>query len=169
MILAIGGGLAPSRCEGWARLAARRGRCCRLGRDALAPCPGRGYVLDPRRRYPTLCEYLQAVAPSISEMPDLTLIREFKRRAEAALPGRVVRVVLFGSRARGEMRPGSDWDVAVFVRGPATTRDTLDLADAAFDLILESGETIHPIALAEDGAGVSPLLLDTIDAEGMAL
>jgi predicted nucleotidyltransferase len=102
-------------------------------------------------------------------MLDLTLIREFKRRADAALPGRVTRVVLFGSRARGDVRPGSDWDVAVFVRGPTTTRDTLDLADAAFDLIIDSGETIHPIALAEDGDGVSPLLLDTIDADGMAL
>jgi predicted nucleotidyltransferase len=102
-------------------------------------------------------------------MPDLTLIREFKRHAEAALPGRVSRVVLFGSRARGEAGPGSDWDVAVFVRGPATTRDTLDLADAAFDLIVDSGETIRPLALAEDGKGVSPPLLDRIDAEGVAL
>jgi hypothetical protein len=37
--------------------------------------------------------------------PDLTLIREFKRRAEEALPGRVVRVMLYGSRARGDARP----------------------------------------------------------------
>lgn len=102
-------------------------------------------------------------------MLDLTRIRELKRRADAALPGRVTRVVLFGSRARGDVRPGSAWDVAVFVRGAAASRDTLDLADAAFDLIVDSGEIIHPIALAEDGDGVSPLLLDSIDAEGIAL
>ena len=40
---------------------------------------------------------------------------------------------------------------------------------SAFDLIVDSGETIHPIALAEDADGVSPLLLDTIHAEGVAL
>jgi hypothetical protein len=74
-------------------------------------------------------------------MLDLIPLREFERRAEAALPG----------------------------RGPATARDTLDLTDAAFDLIVDSGETIHPIALAEDGDGVSPLLLDRINAGGMVL
>jgi len=46
-------------------------------------------------------------APSVAEMLDLILVREFECRAEAALPGRVARVVLFGSRVRGEVRPES--------------------------------------------------------------
>lgn len=100
---------------------------------------------------------------------DLALMRRFRERAEQALPGRVRGVVLFGSRARREARAGSDWDVAVFVAGRASSLDTLRLADAAYDLIVESGESIHPIALSEDGAGVSPLLLDRIAAEGVAL
>lgn len=102
-----------------------------------------------------------------TQQVDLGLMRRFKTRAESALPGRVARVVLFGSRARREAHARSDWDVAVFLRGRASTRDTLDLADAAYDLIVESGETIHPIALSEDGEGASPLLLDRIEAEGI--
>lgn len=98
---------------------------------------------------------------------DLTLMHRFRERAEGALPGRVRSVVLFGSRARRDAHPGSDWDVAVFVSGPASSRDTLKLADAAYDLIVESGATIHPLALSEDGEGVSPLLLDRIVAEGI--
>lgn len=40
------------------------------------------------------------------------------RAAVADLYGeRVERVVLFGSRAPGEARPASDYDVAVFLRG----------------------------------------------------
>jgi hypothetical protein len=42
-------------------------------------------------------------------------LRKFRRDVEAHFPGRVVDVILFGSRARGEARPDSDYDVAVFI------------------------------------------------------
>jgi predicted nucleotidyltransferase len=60
---------------------------------------------------------------------DLTLVREFKHRAEQALPGRIVRVMLYGSRARGDARPDSDWDVAIFVNGEPTSRDRSVLSE----------------------------------------
>lgn len=105
----------------------------------------------------------------MSDEIDLTLMNRFRERAELALPDRVKRVVLFGSRARADARRQSDWDVAVFVTGRASSRDTLELADAAYDLIVETGETIHPVALSEDGEGASPLLLDRIAIEGVRL
>ena len=37
------------------------------------------------------------------------------RRAAEALSGRVAKVVLYGSRARGEGAADSDWDLAVFL------------------------------------------------------
>ena len=64
-------------------------------------------------------------------VPDLNLIPEFKRRAEEALPGRVVRVLLYGSRARGDARPDSDWDVAVFLKGTPSTDGRHILSDIA--------------------------------------
>jgi len=100
---------------------------------------------------------------------DLNLLRRFRACAEQALPGRITRVVLFGSRARREAHAYSDWDVAVFLRDGASSEDTLELADAAYDLIVETGQTIHPIALSEDGRGASLLLLDRIDMEGVSL
>ncbi len=44
-------------------------------------------------------------------------LRAFRRDAERALPGKIVGVILFGSRARGEARRDSDYDVAVFIQG----------------------------------------------------
>jgi predicted nucleotidyltransferase len=78
---------------------------------------------------------------------DLTLVREFKRRAELALPGRVVRVMLYGSRARGDARPDSDCDVAVFLDGIPTEGDRDILADIGFDLMLEHGVHVQTVAI----------------------
>jgi hypothetical protein len=43
-------------------------------------------------------------------------LRAFRRSVERALPGCVDNVLLFGSRARGDAKRGSDYDVAVLVR-----------------------------------------------------
>jgi predicted nucleotidyltransferase len=98
---------------------------------------------------------------------DLTTPREFKRRAEAALPGRVARVVLFGSRARGDQRADSDWDLAFFLKGGADSRDLCSLADAAYDLIVESGEFIRPVALAAGQSTAGRQILRRIEGEGI--
>lgn len=50
---------------------------------------------------------------SIVEQP---IIQEFKRRVEQRFPGEVIRVGLFGSRARGDASVESDMDVLVVVR-----------------------------------------------------
>ena len=97
------------------------------------------------------------------------LVRGYKRRAETALPGRVARVVLYGSRARGDARADSDWDVAVFLRGGATARDLTALADAAYDPIEDSGEFIQPVALPLEAAGAEAGFARRIRAEGIAV
>ncbi len=99
----------------------------------------------------------------------LEMIREFKRRAEAALPGRVARVVLFGSRARGEAQDDSDWDVAIFLTDVPQTEDRRALADAAYDLILDSGHFIQPVALPLRRVGEESLFLQRIRLEGVAV
>ncbi|TXL71553.1 nucleotidyltransferase domain-containing protein [Vineibacter terrae] len=100
--------------------------------------------------------------------PDLSLVREFKRRAEAALPGRIAKVVLYGSRARNDARPDSDWDVAVFVHGKPAAHEQDALSDIGFDLLMEVGEHIHPIALDTARAEEDSWFMETVRRDGRA-
>ena len=62
-------------------------------------------------------------------------LRAFRRDVVAAFPGAVDEVVLFGSRARGDARPDSDYDVAVVVRDGTAREPDLSrrLSSVTFD------------------------------------
>ncbi len=50
---------------------------------------------------------------------------------------------LFGSRARGDFRPDSDWDILILVDSERVTNDVEDLfRDELYDIELESGQII---------------------------
>ena len=50
---------------------------------------------------------------------DLALAREYARRLKERLGDRLVSVTLYGSRARGDAREGSDFDLIVQVKSRA--------------------------------------------------
>ena len=60
----------------------------------------------------------------VDTMNDPILTR-FRARLDAVYAGRLDRVILFGSRARGDHRPDSDYDVAVFIRDPESRWDEM--------------------------------------------
>jgi predicted nucleotidyltransferase len=72
------------------------------------------------------------------------LLKRFRAAVSQAYGPLVERVVLYGSRARGDARPDSDYDVAVFLRDmPERAKDMNRLADIATDLLYELGGVIH--------------------------
>jgi hypothetical protein len=86
--------------------------------------------------------------------PAVARPRAFRRDAEHDLPGKVARVVLFGSRARGDARCDSDYDVAVFVRD-LNDRRSIDhiLSDAAYR---QTGFHIRPVAVPAEYLETAP-------------
>jgi predicted nucleotidyltransferase len=98
-------------------------------------------------------------------------LRAFKNEIEQVLPGKIERVLLFGSRARGDAQRNSDYDVAVFVRHLDNQRSTNHLlADAAYPHILR-GIFIRPVALPADflTRGQRNSLSISIEREGITI
>jgi uncharacterized protein len=52
--------------------------------------------------------------------PDDPIPTRFAAEVRAAYGERLERIVLFGSRARGDHKPDSDYDIAVFIYEPGT-------------------------------------------------
>ncbi|WP_407147847.1 nucleotidyltransferase domain-containing protein [Bradyrhizobium sp. ORS 86] len=99
----------------------------------------------------------------------------FEDAARAAYGERLIQLVLFGSRSRGEARSDSDIDIAVVLRDLRDRRAVRDhLADLANDAIVETGMDIQtaPISLDEwenPERHTNPALIRAIKREGVAV
>ena len=84
---------------------------------------------------------------------------------------RVARVVLFGSRARGDAQPNSDYDVAVFLRDmPDRIAELNRLADLSTALLDESGGFVHAMPYREEVYNDARMpLMHEIRREGVEL
>lgn len=51
-------------------------------------------------------------------------------------------IILFGSRARGNARPDSDWDVLILTGYPVNLSKERQFRDALYEIEIETGEPI---------------------------
>lgn len=102
--------------------------------------------------------------------PDLDALLGWLRRRLTALYGdRLVRLVLYGSHARGEARAGSDIDVALVLRGTVDAPDEVDrTAGVVADAVLAHGRfvSIYPLSEA-DYEGAERAIVRAVRAEGV--
>ena len=100
---------------------------------------------------------------------DPTLAR-FRAAVAEAYGERLDRVVLYGSRARGDARPDSDYDVAVFLHDmPDRKREFDRLADIGTNILYDGGGVVHAMPFVADRPLTGSPLLHEIAREGVDL
>jgi len=115
---------------------------------------------------------------SWSELDD-EAVRAALRRLDAALRrrygDRYARLILFGSRARGDHSPDSDADVAVVFRGQLEDRWTtkVEIIAETYQLLLDTGLYVSPwplseADLADPDRARNPALVRNVLADGVA-
>jgi len=74
---------------------------------------------------------------------DDPVLMRFRAAMTEIYGDRVERVVLFGSRARGDAKPDSDYDIAVFINDAGTfTDESARLAAVSTDILFDTGAII---------------------------
>jgi predicted nucleotidyltransferase len=98
------------------------------------------------------------------------VLASFCRALTETYGDRLERVVLYGSRARGDARPDSDYDVAVFLRDLPDRFAELDrLARIGDQVIDETGKVVNALAYGADAYNERTPLMREIRCEGIDL
>jgi predicted nucleotidyltransferase len=79
----------------------------------------------------------------VEKPQDNPVLKRFRAAVAEIYGDRLERVVLFGSQARGDAKPDSDYDVAVFIKDAGTfTEDSTRLAAVSTDILMDTGAVI---------------------------
>ena len=78
-----------------------------------------------------------------------TVLAVIRREMEAVFGQRLRRLILFGSRARGDGRPDSDFDVAVILDEPFSWRNQHAATDRQYDIWRETGASVEPKVMTD--------------------
>ena len=98
------------------------------------------------------------------------ILARFRAALDDMYGSQIERVVLFGSRARGNARPDSDYDVAVFLSDMSDRfAELYRLADLSTDILSETGEFVHAMPYHSNAYDERTPLMREIRREGVDL
>ncbi|MCI0598875.1 MAG: nucleotidyltransferase domain-containing protein [Beijerinckiaceae bacterium] len=105
-----------------------------------------------------------------TKAPNDPVLKRFRAAVDEIYGDRVARIVLFGSRARGDAQPDSDYDVAVFLRDmPDRFAEMNRLADLSTTILDETGELIQALPYRADAYSEPTPLMHEIRTDGVDL
>lgn len=100
-------------------------------------------------------------------LADDLVLKQFRVALDVLYGARLERVVLFGSRARGDHRPDSDYDIAVFIEAPGILTEELNrLAEIATEILDEDGAVINPLPLRARSHHLQTGFMQELRADG---
>ena len=80
---------------------------------------------------------------SMNDPQSNLVLTRFREAVKRLYGDRIERIVLFGSRARGDSREDSDYDLAVFIRDAGGfAEESTRLAGVGADILLDTGAVI---------------------------
>lgn len=117
-----------------------------------------------------MTEYVKAAPTMNNLLKDDPVLARFRAAVFGLYGKRVERIVLFGSRARGEARPDSDYDIAVFLRDlPDRGREMDRLAEIGTDILYGAGHVVHAMPYLAGGYSERTPLMQQIRQDGVEL
>lgn len=100
--------------------------------------------------------------PAVLDAIRDTVVRRYGDRLE--------RLILFGSRARGDAGPESDWDVAVMLRQLDNPwMELVSLADVAWEIQVETGAVVSLVPLSPEDLGANRSFARSVREQGQIL
>jgi uncharacterized protein len=101
---------------------------------------------------------------------DDPILKRFRTALDSIYGDRLERVVLFGSRARGDARADSDYDVAVFLRNFTDRWQEVDrMVPVVTEIVEETGAVIHPLPYPAGYYRQRASLMQEVRIEGVDL
>jgi len=96
------------------------------------------------------------------------ILAKFRAVLDALYGDRIERVVLYGSRARGDARDDSDYDIAVFLRDLDNRWAEVEkIAYVASDILAETGAVIHAMPYRAGSYSERTPLMHEVRREGV--
>ena len=101
---------------------------------------------------------------------DNSALKNFRAALEKIYGEQLERLVLYGSRARGDARPDSDYDIAVFLKNPGSFwEESGRIAEAETDILYNTGCVINALPFKAGAYKEQTVLMGEIRQDGRDL